>query len=338
MEAYILPKIIVIIAVLTLVGCDSRYQPEQVLSDYTQSLSRSSYIDVSVPSSVMPRLYPPVQDRTMALTQFDVSLLDFLSLQHCDLGVLVGERNSVLGRVMLNSQRFLYEVNITRALENCPMTNKTIAEKLRPIAKQKHKELPNAFINAVFNGEEAKQFFSVSNGFVPLGYSMANYQALQASLDRLLADGDQVLDLPKVDGNVFEDDLKTFGDSEYGGQLLYSLMQLTRYLDAVSQSIESLPDAICGPPVTFLKQQFDRHYIQQIQPYMARLNTTAYAILPRLASLAKVGEPLPQALERYLAQYSLADKTSVWGRYQLASQRHAKAWSALFSRCSVSLH
>ncbi|SBS27914.1 hypothetical protein MSP8887_00962 [Marinomonas spartinae] len=328
---------VIIITFLMLVGCDTRYKPEQVLSDYATSLSRSAYLDVSVPNPVMPKLYPSVQARTMVLTHFDVSLLDFLSLQHCNLGLLVGERNSVLGRVMLSSQRFLYEVKITRALETCPIENQSLAEKLAPIAQQKHKELPQAFINAVFNGDEAKSFFSFSNGFVPMGYTAANYQSLQSALGDILVIGQHVLELPHIDSNAFEQDLKTMADSEYGGKLLYSVLQITRYLNAVSESIESLPSSVCGPPVTFLKQQFEHHYVKLIQPYMARLNASAYPVLSQLHQLAMVGAPLPTALANYLEQFSLQDKHSVWGRYQAASRRHAMAWSRLFQRCGVSL-
>jgi len=338
MEVYIFPKsIVIIVTFLMLVGCDARYKPEQVLSEYATSLSRSGYLDVSVPDPVMPKLYPSVQVRTMVLTQFDVSLLDFLSLQHCDLGLLVGERNSVLGRVMVNSQRFLYEVKITRALETCPIENQSLADKLAPIAKQKHKELPRAFINAVFNGDEAKSFFSFSNGFVPMGYTAANYQSLQSALGDLLVSGQHVLTLPHIDSNAFEQDLKIMADSEYAGKLLYSLLQITRYLNAVSESIELLPPNVCGPPVTFLKQQFEYHYVKLIQPYMARLNASAYPVLSQLHQLAMVGGPLPTALANYLEQFSLQDKHSVWGRYQAASRRHAMAWSHLFQRCGLSL-
>lgn len=321
----------------TLVACTSKYQPEQELASYVKALSRSEYVSVVVPKYVSPPLYPTLKTRQRALTKFDVSILDFLSLQRCEVGYLAGEKNSVLGRVMENSQRFLYEVNMIRAIESCHIDDQDLSTKLAHVAKVKRQELHLAFTNAIFNGAEAEAFFSVSNGFIPLSNSMANYQDLFASLKSLRDVGKQMEVLPRIDRDVFEGDLKRMADSEYAGQLLYSMVQLTRYLNAVASAIEALPSSVCGAPVSFLKQQFTQHYIQIIQPYMARINSSAYKVLPVISALASIGEPLPKALRQYLNLYSLVDENSTWNLYQKASQRHAHAWSQLFSRCSVSL-
>ncbi|WP_243711912.1 MULTISPECIES: DUF3080 family protein [Marinomonas] len=336
----IFPQVVWAIALgclLLLTGCTSRYQPESLLMDYVKDLSRSKYIQLVVPDFVSPSLYPPLHQRQQALTKFDVSILDFLSLQQCDVGFLVGEKNSVLGKVMPASQRFLYEINIIRAIESCHIGNVQLAEKLNAIAKIKRQELPVAFTNAVFNGAEGKDFFSLSNGFLPLKNDLTHYQVLLASLRDINALGANLSSLPKLEGKAFEEDLKALSDSEYAGQLIYSLAQLSRFLSVVSEAIEDLPEGVCGPPVTFLKQQFERHYIKIIQPYMAKINATAYQILPLIRQAAVYGQPLPKALDQYLSMLSLDQKEGLWGRYQRASQRHAQAWSRLFNRCDIAL-
>lgn len=332
------PQVIYIIGgLLVLVGCTSRYQPESLLMAYVNDLSRSKYIEISVPDFVSPSLYPPLQQRQQALTQFDVSILDFLSLQQCDVGFLAGEKNSVLGRVMPSSQRFLYEINIIRAIESCSIENVQLATRLDEIAKVKREELPMAFSNAVFNGAEGQAFFSLSNGFIPLSNSLANYQPLLASLGHIRQIGEHLSALPRVEGKTFEADLKNLSDSEYAGQLIYSLAQLARFLTAVSKVIEDLPSDLCGPPLTFLTQQFERHYIKVIQPYMARVNSAAYRILPLIEQISALGSPLPRALEEYLSLLSVTQEDSLWQQYQQASQRHALAWSRLFQRCDVGI-
>lgn len=318
-----------------LVGCDTRFTPEQRLQEYVVDLNRSNFISIDIPSIVLPMPYPSPRERQQALTQFDISLLDFLSLQRCDVGFLAGLRNSVLGRVMQNSQRFLYEVNIIRAIESCHIKSQTLMNELKLVARTKRTELSFAFSNALWGGEESAAFFSLSNGFLPLSFSVANISSLVSSLRYLFDTGSHLQDLPLIESSSFENNLKVVEDSEYGGRLLYTLPQITRYLNAVSEQIMTLNNRVCGAPVQFLRKQFEVHYIRELQPYMARVNATAYQVLPYIEELQKLMLPLPDSLSLFFEQLSLTDKTSVWLRYQKASRQHAMAWSRLFQLCSV---
>ena len=51
-----------------------------------------------------------------------VNMLQFLQLQDCAAGALVGERNSSLGRVQGFSQRWRYDVQLVEALSDCSGT------------------------------------------------------------------------------------------------------------------------------------------------------------------------------------------------------------------------
>lgn len=317
-------------------GCDMRFKSEAILSEYIIDLSRSQFISISSPAIVMPTPLPSRRHRKLALSQFDVSVLDFLSLQYCDVGTLAGKRNSILGKVMSDSQRFLYELDIIRAIESCEIEDKKLLAELRDIAQKKRLELPVAFGNAIFNGEEAAAFFSLSNGFLPINYSTENQQDLLSALNRLVTIGESLADLPIVDHSIFESDLKILMDSEYGGKLLYSLSQVIRYLMSVSSNMDSLGREVCGQPIVYLKQQFERHYVKKIQPYMGRLNSSAYNVLPLLKRLMDLSV-LGNEMKGFLNQFSLITLTSVWYRYHSASLIHAQHWSRIFQFCSVSL-
>jgi hypothetical protein len=325
-----------IIILVGVSGCDMRFKSEAILSEYIIDLSRSQFITVDFPAIVMPISLPSRRDRQLVLSQFDIGLLDFLSLQQCDVGIVAGKRNSILGKVMTDSQRFLYELDIIRAIESCDVKDEVLSAELNDIAKKKRLELPIVFGNAIINGEEASVFFSLSNGFLPLNYSTENQQDLLNALNRLVAIGENLVDLPTVDGRVFENDLKILMDSEYGGRLLYSLAQLSRYLTSVSNNIVLLSSEVCGSSLTYLKQQFEQHYVKKIQPYMGRINRSAYEVLPLLKRLIDLGV-VGDEMKNFLNQFSLISKNSIWHRYQLASQVHAKQWSRLFESCSVSL-
>jgi hypothetical protein len=318
-------------------GCDTRFQAEDVLSQYTAGLNRSQFVSVSSPAIVMPASLPSSRHRQQSLTQFDIGLLDYLSLQQCNVGVVAGRKNSILGKVMPDSQRFLYELDIIRAIESCDIQSDTLADELRHIAQQKRLELPMAFGNALFNGAESEAFFSLSNGFLPLNYSTAQQQELMNALNRLVVIGDSLDRLPIVDASVFEGDLKILMDSEYAGRLLYTITRLTDYLDRVTHTIDGLDQPICGAPMGYFKQQFESHYVESVQPYMGRINRSAYQVLPLLNTLFELSAPLSNEMRVFSQQFSLTAADSRWQRYQQASQGHARQWSALFGRCAMSV-
>ncbi|UTW01646.1 DUF3080 domain-containing protein [Marinomonas rhizomae] len=318
-------------------GCDTRFKAEDVLSEYVTDLNRSQFVSLSSPAMAMPISLPASRDRQQSLTQFDIGLLDFLSLQQCDVGIVAGRKNSILGKVMPDSQRFLYELDIIRAIESCDINNESLSKELNQIAQKKRLELPKAFGNALFNGAESEAFFGLSNGYLPLNYSTAEQQALLDALNRLLDIGENLADLPLIDANVFEGDLKVLMDSEYAGRLLYSLARIASYLNLVANKVSALDGDICGAPITYLKQQFQAHYVEVIQPYMGRINRGAYQVLPLMNRLFEISEPLSRGMSDFSHQFSLSESDGVWQRYQQASQLHAKQWSTLFTRCSVSI-
>ncbi|AEF55867.1 DUF3080 family protein [Marinomonas posidonica] len=328
-------KAIIWLSIIILIsGCDSRFKAELLLSDYVQDLDRSQLIEIDAPAIVMPTGFPQARYRRNTLSEFDVSLIDFLSLQRCDIGIVAGRKNSILGRVMLDSQRFLYEIDIVRAIESCSIDDSALEKELMAVAQQKRIELPKAFGNAIFNGDESEAFFSLSNGFLPLNYSTAKQQSLLNALTRFVKIGSDVEALPVIQSDVFEQDLKHLMDSEYAGRLLFSLMYIRRYLDQVTAQVSQLSEKDCGAPVNYLKQQFEVHYVKQVQPYMGRLSQSAYQVLPLLNELVELSHLTPE-MRVFFKQYDMTSDQSEWQQYQIASQRHAKAWSALFHVCGM---
>jgi hypothetical protein len=334
-KPYLSVYLLSVIILIGVSGCDTRFKAEAVLSQYVIDLDRSQFLSISSPAIVMPSRFPPKRERQQALSQFDIGFLEFLSLQQCDVGAVVGKRNSILGKVMPDSQRFLYELEIIRTIESCEVKDEKLAESLHHVAQQKRLELPIAFANAIFNGKESDAFFSLSNGFLPLNYSTNNQQELLSALNRLILIGDNLTKLPMVDGEVFENDLKILMNSEYGGRLLYSLVRITDYLNQVSRAIQELDEASCGAPLRYFKQQFERHYVKSIQPYMGRINSSAYEVLPLLNRLVQLSV-VNDEIRYFMSQFSLNKERSLWLNYQKASQVHAKRWSTLFYICEVS--
>ncbi|TBR43472.1 DUF3080 family protein [Marinomonas agarivorans] len=329
---------------LTLLLSSCAFTP--VLTDklqaYIESLNRYSELTIKPVSQSFNFIHLPARDeRLQALSTFDVSLIEFLSLQDCDIGYHLGVRNSLLGKVMTHSQRLVYETDIIRAIENCDLLvnnpRPKLIDKIKKVAQQKRDELYKAYGNAIWGGTEMERFFSLSNGHLPMTIKRTHVQPLQRTLEKLTTFAEDLPTLPKLRQEKLEYSLKILYHSEYGGQLLLTLVLLTDTLQNIAVSLDAVPidDAFCLGPARFLQQQMNQHYITIIQPYMARLNTTAYYILPQLSQLGASSQNMTESMRSFLGQLSQEDSHSLWGQYQAASQYHARAWDRILRQCQL---
>ncbi|TPE54994.1 DUF3080 domain-containing protein [Maribrevibacterium harenarium] len=319
-----------------LVACDSRYAPLAAFDDYQEALSRSQWVSIEESFPATPIPLPELRQRQYVLSEFDVGLLDFLSLQQCDVGLVAGKRNSILGKVMPPSQRLIYELEIIRAIESCDVIDDALHGELLTVAAVKRQELPLAYFNSLWAGEEAKAFFSLANGYIPMSPAQSAFQPLISTLADLTLIQENLATVPQVSSERFEAHQKVLLESEYAGRLLVTIQGISQSLNQVTAAINPLANqpGICGAPLTFLKTQFETHYVKVLQPYMARIQTVAYRILPELEKLLSAPKHFPTPeWQTFAEQFSMTTSTSVWSRYQAASRAHAKAWSTLFSRC-----
>lgn len=328
-----------------LVGCQGATDISDSLNAYVKDLNRYEQLTIVAPVKRFPTYtLPSYKLKQQSLTQFDIGLIDFLSLQHCDLGVLVGEKNSVLGKVMPNSQQLLYEVKVIKALNECDAGSVSLQDKLTQVARVKRQELNKVYANAVFNSKETDVFYSFSNGYLPLSENRSSFQSLRASLDRLAKLGEMIgenktaasiLNSSLLDD--FESHFKIIHDSEYAGKLLLSLLILTDHLALIADKLSVLETdpAFCRGPMVFLKQQFKTHYVEGIQPYMARINRTAYDVLASLSAIEHSAAPSGDDLALFLQQFSMEKESEIWALYQVSAQQHAAQWNRLLRGCHL---
>lgn len=329
---------------LTLLLSSCVFTPELTdkLQTYIQSLNRYKGLSLPLVRQPLPAItLPAASDRLQPLSQFNVSLLEFLALQDCQIGYHLGKRNSLLGKVMGHSQRLIYETDIIRAIENCDFSDSKISEslqnKLQAVSQQKRLELYRSFVNAIWGGEEVTRFFSLSNGHLPMTIKRSDIQNLQKALESLTLLATELPQLPQLNQGVVENHLQTLYHSEYGGQLILTLLLLTDALEHVAGGLNELKfdGDFCLGPVKYLKQQMKQHYIDVLQPYMARVNTTAYLVLQHLNQLNSASQRTTKAMQLFLNQLSLQQADNLWGRYQQASQQHARAWDRILRHCQL---
>lgn len=328
-------KTVGLLLLLMLSGCDSRYQAQTMFDAYISDLNRSDRLSIELTSAPELLPLPSLRERKVELSQFDVGLLDFLSLQRCEVGALAGQRNSILGKVMPTSQRFVYELDIIRAIGSCEIEDDELRATLYNVRDVKTLELSAAFSNMLWAGEETATYFSLANGYLPVSPESSQYQQLIGALQHLSSIEASLMSVPNVTSEQIEADMKAVYESEYLGKWLYSVSHISEYLDIVAQNIERLAydESVCGAPIRFLRQQFESHYIERLQPYMARINRVAYLVMPLTEQLL-VSSPLDNPTwQAFIQQFSMTDARGEWQRYLAASRRHGQAWSRVFSLC-----
>lgn len=325
-------------------ACLPQRDVSDLLNDYVNDINRYQALDIGVPPERFPmHLLPTYRLKQQALKKFDLGLIDFLSLQQCELGFLVGNKNSILGKVMPNSQRFLYEVRVIGALNECDLGSVSLQKKLKRVAVEKQFELNKAYSNALFNSKETDVFFSFSNGYLPLSQNVSGFQELRLSLSALAQLGSMIDEEGGAETILasgllvgFERHFQIINNSEYAGRLLMSLIVLTDYLNNISKGLSNLvvrPD-FCRGPMIFLKQKFKSHYVEKLQPYLARLNPPAYDILTNLMDIQKSAAVPNSELRDFLQQFSM-DDDSIWQAYQKSVQKHAYEWNRLLRGCHL---
>lgn len=329
---------IVVFSTVLLSSCNFSPTIFERLKDYQESLNRYKGLSIPLVEQRFPEhRLPLAKNRKQTLSEFDVSLIEFLALQGCDTGYLIGQKNSGLGKVMADSQRLIYEVNLIRSIDYCVIESPSLAKKIKAIAVIKRKELSKVFANAVWGADESQRFFSVSNGTLPMTFIAADVRLLEDALRRLISLGESLDGLPNIKSSRIEEDLQTIYHSEFAGRLILTLILVTDALNITAQHLDDLQidEDFCQGPMRFLKQQFRVHYLEGLQPYMARISSATYAILTNVARLQKVSGELPQDMQTFLQQYSLLSEAGQWKQYQQANQLHAQSWDRLLRQCNL---
>lgn len=306
-------------------ACDIRTPRERALAAYVAAIDPGA--PVPAWTSSLQRL-PPYPRRSVTLTRHTTDIAGFLGVQGCALGERIGERNSGLGRVMVGSQRWVHESAFLRDAEVClPMMAAAQRAELQIVIDEKRAELPSVVWNAIWAGPEVQHLLALSGHDLDPGASGAAGPAADALATlRRLAD-----DPLHVTSHELEGALGGLRGDTVGGDVLRALEALAHFLGAAAVRLET---AASAPDCPRLRAVFERDYVGEIQPHIARTHRAAATLLPVLRDLydetaARLPAALP-ALAVYRAQLAPA---GVWGDYEAALARHTAAWQVVGERC-----
>ena len=318
-----------------LTGCSFDSGISSDINDYAARLSRAADTDIAFHSTISTLDYPADNQLTWPLQTFAISLTEFYSLQSCQLGSLVAERNTTLGKQQDQAATFAYELSLLNTLNDCIAAlggdNPALAKKLQEWQQLKRQQLPNVWGNLIQTVRESKLAFSQSAellsvesddddsaGVTALAYLAGLSAETEVSLNELNLQL-KILDASRLPAKVWRTQ----------NLLAARLGDLTTTLQAV------LPDIPCkngraSEQAEILRNVFYLFFIEKIQPVGSRLNHFQYQFAPVLKQL-QASPSIKPAFKQYLKM-----RNNEFRAYQSAMSEHVKLWQTFLGRCHLS--
>ena len=327
-----------------------------MLEDYAARMSTVLDAEVSLSlneAALAIPVFPSKRQRLVPTEELREGLWDVLDFRQCDMLSLISERNSSLGKVMLPSQKMRYELRFIVALQSCRKILDAIEEpddtqlafqtRLESIYQTKFGNLPAEIWNGIYGSDEVSQHFKIGKPPLPLdmqGDSQSIYAMQQLAELATLGQSDSIT-LPRWLDDV-EIPYETLHRSEFGANLLTSLVMMTQTLDRTAQAIEARlkakPFCFPGhkpPRATVLYNVFQKFYAGKVQPYMAVIQRQGNPWFMLQDELMKQ-LPVTEDMQVYRQQVLGMDVDgSVWGQWIKARERHTKAWQAILGQCNM---
>ncbi len=320
-----------------LLACQPTPPAEALLDDYLTRLSR--VLDVERPpvaDGVLPRM-PPPRELQVTIERLDINLLDFWGFRRCGLAEVLGERNSVLGRVMVPSQHLHMDGRILQQLRFCINTleDDKLVALARSLEAQKHQQWPARYWNATAAGPELRAFWTpATTPLLPGGE--ASYQEAETALAFLATLPDQLAENQWPERTELEAHYKALEQYALGGKLLQSLALGYRYTHAANQMLESAREQQTLCPAGLQRRELDyarnvmvKVFIGEVQPWLAAVNRRTSSLTEQYRALLKSQAPeLRPTINPFVDSV-----TEQHHQFQNALREHVDLWKQLFRNC-----
>jgi len=334
---------------LLLTACDPFSDAKPMMGEYLERLARVletpvPQADQSLPpASVIPR----TRERALQVPSLELGMLDFLSLYGCELQFIVGERNSVMGRVMQPLNRLRYEIRFIRAAEECiaEVEDESLEQILQTAVQSKRDSLPLAVWNATWGTEEVEQLLTLSKGFYPVAPEQNPVSDLVLDLRQLnqtvsaLLNGQLDASLDGLGG------IHQRWQAEFrAGQIINSGRLLIKTLNQGTEIIRSRlgerPLCLNGKSnnqAAIVQSFFLSVYIAKVQPYMSDVSRARHSLIAALAELARrQQEVMPESFRLWYQRHLLEEsETSLWRQLDQAMASHTRHWQELLEQCGM---
>ena len=365
---------VISVAMFALLGCFGGSTVKQSIDDYAARLSR--VLDTPLPDSFNDKITTPLpklaDSATLkhAIEGVSINLREFYALQDCELGTVVAERNTSLGKSQLPSQRLVYESKLLNVLKSCEAAltkenesnqrNAALAATIASWREQKTQDYSKTWANLVQGSQELRlalntpeRLFSVENNKDALSSVNALYYINSLSNKELLlsdmyssntASSDTETEATNennsesiIESSELEQQLKIIRSARLPATLWHTQQTLTQNLSLLTNMLETELDAVSCPEgrasdkAKILRNVFYLFFIEEIQPVGSLVNQYHYKLAPLWEDW--LAQPsLHKEFKRYIRQQS----QDGFNQYSSAMKAHVNLWQGFLGRCNLS--
>jgi len=365
---------VISVAMFALLGCFGGSTVKQSIDDYAARLSR--VLDTPLPDSFNDKITTPLpklaDSATLkhAIEGVNINLREFYALQDCELGTVVAERNTSLGKSQLPSQRLVYESKLLNVLKSCEAAltkenesnqrNAALAATIASWREQKTQDYSKTWANLVQGSQELRlalntpeRLFSVENNRDALSSVNALYYINSLSNKELLlsdmyssntASSDTETEATNennsesiIESSELEQQLKIIRSARLPATLWHTQQTLTQNLSLLTDMLETELDAVSCPEgrasdkAKILRNVFYLFFIEEIQPVGSLVNQYHYKLAPLWEDW--LAQPsLHKEFKRYIRQQS----QDGFNQYSSAMKAHVNLWQGFLGRCNLS--
>jgi len=365
---------VISVAMFALLGCFGGSTVKQSIDDYAARLSR--VLDTPLPDSFNDKITTPLPKLADSATLkhtiegVSINLREFYALQDCELGTVVAERNTSLGKSQLPSQRLVYESKLLNVLNSCEAAltkenesnqrNAALAATIASWREQKTQDYSKTWANLVQGSQELRlalntpeRLFSVENNKDALSSVNALYYINSLSNKELLlsdmyssntASSDTETEATNennsesiIESSELEQQLKIIRSARLPATLWHTQQTLTQNLSLLTNMLETELDAVSCPEgrasdkAKILRNVFYLFFIEEIQPVGSLVNQYHYKLAPLWEDW--LAQPsLHEEFKRYIRQQS----QDGFNQYSSVMKAHVNLWQGFLGRCNLS--
>ena len=350
----------VVMAVGLLQGCFGAPSIDDTMDEYNTRLSRvldkpltqeASPDSTLVASNIaLPsHTYPTLAELGNNVNPLNINIREFYAIQDCELGRIVAERNTALGKTQLPSQRLQYEHRLLNVLANCEArlqaADNPIASTVAEWRKQKQAQYQSVWANVVQTSTEMKLGLSMAGA--PLQASEnKDAKATVNALNFINGLAETLKQKNAVDTNVeasannngeLEQQLQIIASSRLPAKLWQTQAVLNNRLALLNQVLApalnnvKCENGIDSDKATILRNVFYLYFIEEIQPVASTLNSYHYQLQPLWEQWAG-NTALSAPFKAHIRTHAVDNFT----QYSATMKAHVTLWQNFLGRCNLS--
>lgn len=344
----------IVIAVGFLQGCFGAPSIDDTMDEYTTRLSRvlDKPLSQNQPSLTARRnlalpsqTYPTLSELGNNVTTLNINIREFYAIQDCELGRIVAERNTALGKTQLPSQRLQYEHRVLNALVNCEArldaADNPIASTVAEWRKQKQAQYQSVWANVVQTSTEMKLGLSMAGA--PLQAS-ENKDAMPSVNALHFINGlaetlkhESVVEVSASDSGELEQQLQIIASSRLPAKLwqtqaiLHNRLASLNHVLAPALNNVQCKNGITSDKATILRNVFYLYFIEEIQPIASTLNSYHYQLQPLWKEWLE-----NTALSAPFKAHIRTHANDNFAQYSATMKAHVTLWQDFLGRCNLS--